>query len=65
MNTETIPVHHYPNTQGLDQATQVPADAWVQFFALCREYAQVARQRKAEQQEAETAPSGEAVREIQ
>jgi hypothetical protein len=53
MNEETTPLHHYPNTQGLDQATQVPADAWVQFFALCREYAQMARRRQEEQQKAD------------
>jgi hypothetical protein len=64
MRGQTAPLHHYPNTQGLDQATQVPADAWVQFLAMCRGYAQLARRRQAEQQKAETATSGEAVQEL-
>ena len=62
---ETTPLHHYPNTQGLDQAIQVPADAWVEFFTLCREYAHIVRRRREEKQKAETAPSGEAVQGIQ
>lgn len=63
MKEEPKPLHHYPSTQGLDQATHVSADAWVQFFALCREYAQLARQRQAEQQKAIEVTSGEAVQE--
>jgi hypothetical protein len=42
---------HPPVTQGLDQASHLPAEAWEQFFMLCLEWAEVARKRRAEQQQ--------------
>lgn len=32
---------------GLDQATQVPHEAWKELFRMCLEWAEIARQRKA------------------
>ena len=66
MNEETIPLHHYPSTQGLDQAMQTPPDAWLEFFTLCREHAAQIRQQRAEKHKVMSeAVSGEAVQELQ
>jgi hypothetical protein len=41
------PLHHHPSTQGLHIAFEgEPSQAWIEFFRLCRELAQTARERR-------------------
>jgi hypothetical protein len=40
-------MEHPPTNQGLDQTSHITADAWLEFFALCLEFSEVARLRQA------------------
>ena len=47
----------------MHQLTEVPADAWEQFFLLCLEWAEVVRQRREAKRQAQLEEPGQAVTE--
>ena len=50
-------MEHPPVTVGIDLANTISSDAWEEFFRLCKEYARIARERRAARiEEAQATP---------